>query len=189
MCRICLIPVVLIVAVSIAGCDLREQEIQTIRMNYSGDGVLKYIPKHGLLASKGVLLQFDTFDLSAGYDRLLSLNGLPVLGQNYYLVFFPEKIIDNETAKNVIIKTILQDGIGNILWQVDSRLNQWMVSEGGGMSEYCYIHTDITGCAGCKFSPQNNEIYKLSITCKYQGKDEQNICGMAHFYLRSGGFK
>ena len=170
-------------------CEAKNN-LENIAETYKGDGVASYLKRPGILGANGVCLEFETFALSAGFDRELLISGLPTLKQEYVLYFSPDKEFDKKIEGDISIQTILKDDGGTIVWNINNRLSEWIKSTWGpaGVGYYYMVFND-SKSQECAFIPRPNMNYKLSIRFRVEGAPEKMVGRAARFYLRAGGGK
>lgn len=160
---------------------------------YRGDGTLAYKPKVGLLGSDGYTLTFESFPLSGGLAKTLSLSKLPVpsKGNSFFLVFKPETEIPTNLLDTIHINTTLKDNEGTTLWNIRSTMKQWVKTSTRGL-DYHDCHYSFVSWTSepsfCRFIPDPAKSYCLEINFAVSPMSNR-IPKTGYFYLDAGGFK
>jgi len=164
---------------------------------YHGDGTLSHIPSPGFLVPEGFVLNFEGFQLSDGLNAEYSFTNLPGINFQYSLNFVCDTVISHATRQAIEIRIFLVANDGPVLWNVQSRLSDWVETRiGSGDSATRWFHymkfAPSRGIvASCHFIPQKEKTYKLSIECSILDKSVlPAIEGQTgKFRLRTGGYK
>jgi hypothetical protein len=131
---------------------------------FEGDGSLRYVAEPGFMPPMIVYVEFDAFEMSTGCECQLSFKNLPNINNNYTLYYDSETHIGDCLASNIVVKTILKDSNDNILWDVETTLNEGN-PEHPVYSPLYSSYSDSLPIKNCYFSPKKKGRYTLYIFC------------------------